>query len=282
VDSNNIESILLSFTYKTFLLLFPYLLLLMIVAFLSNFIQVGALFSIEAIKPEWSKIDPVKGWQRLFSFRSVVELIKNVLKMVIVASVAYLVVKGEMNAFVNLMDFAIRDIVGYFARVTFKILLATAWVLVILALLDFLYQKWEYEKGLRMSRQEVREEFKNTEGDPAVKARIRRLQREMARRRMMAEVPKADVVITNPTHLACALKYERGKYIAPQLVAKGAGLLAEKIKEIAEKKGVPIVENKPLAQELYRLVKINEIIPEELYQAVAEVLAYVYSLRKNT
>jgi flagellar biosynthetic protein FlhB len=147
--------------------------------------------------------------------------------------------------------------------------------------MDYLYQRWEHEKSLRMSRQEIKEEFKNTEGDPAIKARIRRLQREMARKRMMAAVPKADVVITNPTHLAVALKYEQEKTMAPCVVAKGAGLIAEKIRDIAKESNVPIVENKPLAQVLYKIVKLDGLIPETLYRSVAEVLAYVYSLRQK-
>jgi len=146
--------------------------------------------------------------------------------------------------------------------------------------MDYLYQRWEHERKLKMSRQEIKEENKSTEGDPFIKARIRRLQREMARKRMMANVPKADVVITNPTHLAIALRYEQNAMLAPTVVAKGADYVAEKIKEIAKANGVPTVENKPLAQVLYKTVKVDGAIPDSLYKAVAEILAYVYSLKQ--
>ncbi|HOW57901.1 MAG TPA: EscU/YscU/HrcU family type III secretion system export apparatus switch protein, partial [Smithellaceae bacterium] len=157
---------------------------------------------------------------------------------------------------------------------------ATTIVLIALAILDYAYQKWEYEKSLRMTKQEIRDEYKNTEGDPLIKARIRRIQREMARKRMMEQVPKADVVITNPTHLAIAIKYDPESMMAPVLVAKGAGYVAQKIREIAKENDVTIIEDKPLAQVLYKTVEVNEAIPENLYRAVAEVLAFVYDQKK--
>ncbi|MDI9554941.1 MAG: EscU/YscU/HrcU family type III secretion system export apparatus switch protein, partial [Pseudomonadota bacterium] len=169
----------------------------------------------------------------------------------------------------------------YTGRVTFKILITTCWILIVLAILDYMYQRWEYEKGLRMSKQEVKDEYKQTEGNPAVKGRIRRIQREAARRRMMAAVPKADVVITNPTHLAVAVRYDPEKMYAPTVVAKGAGFVAEKIREIAGAHGVPVVENKPVAQLLYKTVDVDRAIPEDLYRAVAEILAYVYGLKEK-
>ncbi len=169
----------------------------------------------------------------------------------------------------------------YMGEISFKIILRTSWVLIVLAVLDYVYQRWEYEKGLRMSRQEIKDEYKQTEGDPLMKARIRRIQREMARKRMMAKVPKADVVITNPDHIAVALEYDQLKMFAPVVVAKGAGFIAEKIKEIARQNNVPVIENKPLAQVLNKMVKVNEVIPENLYKAVAEVLAYIYGLKEK-
>jgi len=169
----------------------------------------------------------------------------------------------------------------YIGEISFRIMFTTCWVLVILAVLDYGYQRWEYEKGLRMSRQDIKEEYKHTEGDPLVKARIRRMQREAARKRMMAAVPKATVVITNPTHLAVALAYDQERMIAPTVVAKGAGHIAAKIKEVALAHGVPIVENKPVAQLLYKMVDIDACVPENLYRAVAEILAFVYRLRRD-
>ena len=179
-----------------------------------------------------------------------------------------------------LMDATIWNTLGYIGRICFKILLSTTIVLVFLSVLDYAYQRWEYEKSLRMTKQEIKDEYKNTEGDPMIKARIRRIQREAAQKRMMAEVPKADVVITNPTHLAVAVKYDPGKMGAPIVVAKGADYIAEKIRQIAQENSVLLVENKPLAQVLYKIVKVNHVIPEDLYRAVAEVLAYVYEEKK--
>ena len=169
----------------------------------------------------------------------------------------------------------------YLGNICFKIILATTIVLVILAIFDYIYQRWEYEKSLRMTKQEIKDEYKNTEGDPLIKSRIRRLQREIAQKRMMAEVPKADVIITNPTHLAVAIKYDPVNMMAPKVVAKGANIIAERIREVARDNDVPIIEDKPLAQVLYKIVDINSLIPEDLYRAVAEVLAFVYEQKKS-
>ncbi|HLA27729.1 MAG TPA: flagellar biosynthesis protein FlhB [Syntrophales bacterium] len=281
INMDNVQFLLTGLLFKVFFLLLPLLLVVSVAAILSNIIQVGVIFSPAAMRPELDKISPIKGFQKLFSLRSLVELIKNSIKMFIVGFIAYLVIKKEIGGFLPLAEQGAGAIVIYMGKISFKILLNTCWVLILLAILDYLYQRWEYEKGLRMSRQEIKDEFKNSEGDPAIRARIKNLQRAMARKRMMAAVPKADVVITNPTHLAVALRYEQEKTIAPCVVAKGAGLIAEKIREVAKSANVPIVENKPLAQVLCKMVKVNDLIPETLYRAVAEVLAYVYNLRKN-
>ena len=200
--------------------------------------------------------------------------------MGIISLVSYQVIGGEIKNCLPLGEQSVWGIMIYLGTISYKILITTCWVLVLLAILDYLYQRWEYEKGMRMSRQEIKDEFKNSEGNPAIKGRIRRLQREMARKRMMAAVPTADVVITNPTHLAVALKYDQKKS-APYVVAKGAGLIAQRIREVARENNIPLVEDKPLAQVLYKVVKVEELIPENLYRSVAEVLAYVYSLRRK-
>jgi flagellar biosynthetic protein FlhB len=203
------------------------------------------------------------------------------MKLCIVGYVAYVTVKGEIDGLPSLMDRSIGDITVYIGEISFRIILRTSWVLVVLAVLDYAYQRWEHEKGLKMSRQEIKDEFRQTEGDPLIKARIKRIQREMARKRMMAKVPKADVVITNPDHIAVALEYDQMKMSAPVVVAKGAGFLAERIKELARQNNVPVIENKPLAQVLYKMVRVEEVIPENLYRAVAEVLAYIYGLKEK-
>jgi flagellar biosynthetic protein FlhB len=281
ITMDSVQYLLFDFGYQVFLLLIPFLLVTLIAGFLANIIQVGFLFSMESITPKFSKIDPIKGFERLFSLRSIVELFKSIFKMTIVGTVAYLIVKDETAMILPLMDLSVNEILLYIAKVSFKILYTTCWVLIILAILDYGYQRWEHERSLKMSKQEIKEENKQTDGDPLIKSRIKRLQREMARKRMMAAVPKADVVITNPTHLAIAIRYESGTMNAPVVVAKGADFLAEKIKEIARENGVPVIENKPVAQVLYKMIGVNQSVPETLYKAIAEILAYVYSLKQK-
>jgi len=265
---------------KGFIIVIPLMLAVLIAGIMGNVIQVGFLFSTEALEPKLSKIDPIKGFQNKFSLRSLVELVKSLFKIIVTGAVAYYIVKAEIYNIITLMEQSVWATLIYFSKVCFKILLATTIVLIALAILDYAYQKWEYEKSLRMTKQEIRDEYKNTEGDPLIKARIRRIQREMARKRMMEQVPKADVVITNPTHLAIAIKYDPESMMAPVLVAKGAGYVAQKIREIAKENDVTIIEDKPLAQVLYKTVEVNEAIPENLYRAVAEVLAFVYDQKK--
>jgi len=281
VTTENIQSLLFSAFYKTISLMAPFMLTVCIAALSANVMQVGFKISAKAIQPKWSKIDPVKGFIRLFSLQSLVEFIKSILKMSIVGFVAYLTVKNELPDILPLVNSSVWEILIYIAGTSFRIFMTTCWVLILLALMDYLYQRWEYERSLKMSRQEIKDENKQTEGDPIIKARIRRLQREMAKKRMMANVPKADVIITNPTHLAVALQYEQEHMIAPTVVAKGSGFVAEKIKEIAKESSVPIVENKPLAQVLYKMVDVAGTIPDSVYKAVAEILAYVYSLKQK-
>ncbi|MDI6789153.1 MAG: flagellar biosynthesis protein FlhB [Thermodesulfobacteriota bacterium] len=259
----------------------PILLTVFLMAFLANYLQVGFVFSTENLQPKLSKINPWSGLKRIFSIQAVAELFKSIAKIAIVGYMAYRTVKGEMPRVLPLMDAEIGQILGYVSMVSFKIFLNTCLVMLLLAALDYAFQRWEFERKIRMTKQEIKEEFKQTEGDPLIKSRIRSIQREMARRRMMAAVPKADVVITNPTHLAVALQYRVGESDAPEVVAKGAGLIAEKIKEIAMENNVPLVEDKPLAQILYKTVEIGQMIPPNLYQAVAEILAYVYRLKNK-
>lgn len=268
-----------SLAFKMVILMIPLFLTVLAIGLLSNVIQVGILFSAEPIQPKLSKIDPIQGFQRLFSLKSLVELFKNILKMSIVGIVAYLTVRKEIIVLPTLMDQSVSGILAYIGRTSYRIMGLACIVLIMLAILDYAYQRWEHEKSLRMSKKDIRDEYKHTEGDPIIKGRIKRQQREMARKRMMANVPKADVVITNPTHLAVALRYDSEKMIAPVVVAKGAGFIAEKIKEISKAHQIPVIENKPLAQVLYKMVDIDQVVPENLYKAVAEILAYVYGLK---
>jgi flagellar biosynthetic protein FlhB len=280
ITTASINGIFAAYVFKGFIILYPLMLTVVVTAILCNVLQVGLMFSSESVEPKLSKIDPIGGFKRLFSLRSIMELIKNILKMCIVGTVAYLVIKKEQDNMFTLVDQSVWGTMVYLGNICFKIVLFTTIVLIILAILDYIYQRWEYEKSMRMTKQEVKDEFKNTEGDPLIKARIRRLQREAAQKRMMAAVPQADVIITNPTHLAIAIKYDPDNMQAPVVVAKGADYIAEKIRQIALENDVLIVENKPLAQVLYKVVNVNDFIPETVYRAVAEVLAYVYDQKK--
>jgi flagellar biosynthesis protein FlhB len=250
-----------------------------IAAILVNLLQVGFLFSAEPVMPKLSRIDPLKGAQRLLSRQALAELLKSLGKIAVVGWVAYLTLKGEMENLPPLVDMSCGQISIYLGNTMVKIMVRGFWVMLVLALLDYGYQRWEYEKNLMMSKQELKEEYRQTEGDPLIRGRIRSIQRAMARRRMMAEVPKADVVITNPEHVAVALRYDAKAMAAPTVVAKGANLLAQRIKAVAMEHQVPLVEDKPLAQNLYRLVDVGKEIPAALYRAVAAILAHVYRLR---
>ena len=259
----------------------PLLGVIFVTAIFSNIAQVGFLLSAETIKPKLSKLDPIKGFGRLFSRQSFLEVFKSLLKLSIVGAIAYFTVKGEMETVPLLGGMELGAIVIYILKTILKIAFRCVFAMIFLVAIDYAYQRWEFEKKIRMSKKEVKDEFKRTEGDPLVKSRIRSIQMEMARKRMMQEVPKADVVITNPTHIAVALKYDSMMMGAPKVLAKGAGAIAERIKKLARENEIPIVEDKGLARSLHALVEIGKEVPSELYQAVAEVLAYVYKLKRN-
>ena len=265
---------------KTFMIVGPVLGIAWVMSFASSALQVGFLFNEEAMQFKPERIDPVQGFKRIFSLRSLFEGFKAVFKVTIVASIAALVIQSELVTVPQLVTYSVGQIMEYVGDVTLKLLAGVGAFMAVLAGLDFMFQKWELEKKMRMSRHEVKEELKSREGDPLIKARIRRVQREMASKRMMEDVPKSDVVITNPTHIAVALKYT-DQMVAPTIVAKGAGLIAEKIKKVAKENGVPVVENKPLARTIFKTLEIGMAIPKELYTAVAEVLSYVYRLKKK-
>ncbi|MEN8257734.1 MAG: flagellar biosynthesis protein FlhB [Thermodesulfobacteriota bacterium] len=259
----------------------PLMAVIFLTALSSNYAQVGVLFTTEKIAPKYEKIDPLKGIQRLFSMQTVFNTIKSIAKLAIIGWVAYSVVRENVYNLLPLMDQPPLAIFIFYAEVSFWMFLKTALIIALLAFIDWLFQRWQFMKKMKMTKQEVKEEAKNTEGDPHVKGRIRSIQMEMARKRMMAEVPEADVIITNPTRLAIAIKYDNSTMIAPQVVAKGAGVIANRIKEIAKEHNIPLMEDKPLARALYKTVEIGEEIPANLFQAVAEILAHVYSVRNR-
>jgi flagellar biosynthetic protein FlhB len=262
------------------ILVLPILGVFLVIGLASNIVQIGLIFSTEPITPKLSKIDPIKGFKnKFFSLKSLEQFVKTILILLVIAWVAYRAIKREIPVFPPLIDSDFCVIVLTFFRSAMHLLWDFLWVFIIIAVADYSFQKWQHNQDLMMTKQEVKDEMKQYEGNPQIKSRIRSIQLHMARRRMMKEVPKADVIITNPTHLAIALQYDRGKMIAPVVIAKGAGVLAEKIKEIARSSQIPIVEDKPLAQALYKTVEIGDIIPEKWYKAVAEILAYVYRLK---
>lgn len=248
----------------------------------SYIMQNGFSLSTKSLEPNFSKIDPLAGTKRIFSLNSVSELVKSVLKVSVITYVVYGAVENEWQKMPFLMDLDTASLMIYVGKVSFSIMLRTVWVVAAIAALDYIFQKYNFEKGLKMTKEEIKEEMKEMEGDPMVKARIRSIQRDMARKRMMQDVPTADFVVTNPTHLAVALKYDREKGGAPLVVAKGAGHVAARIRELAKEHNVPVIENKPLARTLFKLVEVGSEIPGSMYKAVAEMLAYVYKLKSRS
>lgn len=247
----------------------------------SNLLQIGFLFTAEPLQMKLDKLNPLEGAKRIFSIRAIVELIKSILKISVVGAVTFSILWGSKDEIFMQSQAGLDSALAFFGSTTTRMGLSAAIALLILGVFDYAYQRFDYEKNLRMSKHEIKEEYKNIEGDPLIKSKIRENQRQMAMRRMMSEVPDADVVITNPTHYAVALKYDESKAIAPYVVAKGADYVAFKIRELAEKNQVMIVENRPLARALYANVEVGHTIDESYYQAVAEVLAYVYQVEKR-
>jgi len=249
-----------------------------LVAILSNVIQVGFHMTPDPLKPNFNAINPTTGFKRIFSKRTMVELLKAFIKIGIIGYLAYSSVKKIIN---DIFLTPLMDIDNYFIFVStavYKLAMKIILTFIVFALIDYLYQKWEFEESIKMTKQEVKDELRQLDGDPMIKARIRGIQREMARRRMISEIPNADVVITNPTHVAVALRYKEKVDAAPKIVAKGKNLIAEKIKQIAREKGIPVIENPPLARTLAKL-EVGWEIPPEFFQTVAGILAYVYQLK---
>jgi flagellar biosynthetic protein FlhB len=261
-------------------LILPLWFLVLVVGFFSSFVQIGWLVTGKPLVPDMSKLDPIKGAARFVSKRSLVELLKSLVKVGVVGYVAYSTVAHEFERALELVNMEVINTLGYVGDVALSVLLKCCGVMLLLALIDYLFVRWEMEEKMKMTKQEQKEEFKESEGDPHLKSRVRSLQREMSRGRMMAEVPKADVVITNPTHISVAISYDNERMDAPVVLAKGAEELAFKIREIAREHEVPLVENVMVARALYE-VEIGDAIPESMFKAVAEILAYVYGLKRT-
>jgi flagellar biosynthetic protein FlhB len=260
-------------------ILSPFLLAIFGIALVANYMQVGFLFSTDPLALSLEKLNPISGFKRLFSMKSVVRVLINGAKALLLGLVFYYSLRSSMHQYFSLGDCSIYEIVGFMAKQAFLVSIRAGLILAVLGLADYAFQRREHIKSLMMSKHELKEEYKEIEGSPLIKTRIKAAQRELARQRMMKAVPTADVVVTNPVHIAVAIKYDGEQMSAPTVVAKGKRLLAERIKEVATEHGVPLFENRPLAQSLYELVEIGSEIPETLYKAVAEVLSYVYKLR---
>ena len=266
---------------KMLFLCVPVFAAIYLVALMANFGQVGFEVSWKALEPKFSRLDPISGFKQKFTSRAVVELVKSLLKVGIISLVCYWATIGQADFMVRLYDNTVAQILLFLLVESFWIFIKVCLIMLLVAVLDYVYQRWKFLEDQKMTKQEVKDESKQTEGDPMVKSRIRQLQHEAARKRMMADVPEADVVVTNPTRLAVALKYDNMTMDAPKVLAKGAGPVAANIRRVARENEVPLVENKELARNLYRFVDIGGQVPIEYYQAVAEVLAYVYQQKQG-
>lgn len=281
-DPTEIMKLLTFAALETVKIAAPFFIIAILVGTLGSYIQIGFLFTLEPIKPKFSNISPMKGLKKIFSSRSLFELVKSIAKVVIVTWVAWTSIESEFLNLTKLMSLELGGIIIYILESCVNIGIKICFALLAISAVDYFFQWRRFEKDIRMTKQEVKEEYKQLEGNPEIRSRIRQKQREISMRRMLSEVPKADVVITNPTHFAVAIRYEPQKKPAPYVVAKGADYMAQRIKDIARDNRVEIVENKPLAQALYHSVEIGEAIPPDLYRAVAEVLAFVYNLQGKT
>jgi flagellar biosynthetic protein FlhB len=259
----------------------PFALVFAASGLVSNLLQVGLHFSFKPLTPDFSRINPLSGAKRFFSMRVIADLIKSLVKLVVIGFVAFKAVTDHMPELTQLTGGDTISGLILAAGIAMELLLKIGLAFLVLALADYLFQRWQFMKNAKMTKQEIKEETRASELNEQIRGRIRSLQRQLARKRMMQRVPQADVVITNPTHYAVALQYDAAKMAAPRVVAKGQRLIAQQIKEIARMHGVPLVENKPLAQALFRAVPVDGEVPRELYKAVAEVLAFIYKLKNR-
>lgn len=281
VDRGAVQSVLTDLLIAALLTAGPLFALLMFIGVAVNVAQSGFIFTVEPLKLELNRISPISGLKRMFSLKSIVELLKGVFKMALVAGVVWLVLVPEMERLESLLRMDVADLLSVVLVLITRLMIAVLALLAVVALIDFLYQRYEFMKQMRMTLQEVKDEFKQSEGDPQVRARLRQIRTERARQRMMQAVPTADVVVTNPTHFAVAMKYDESTMAAPLVVAKGADEVALRIRELAGEHKVPLVENPPLARALFDTVDIDQEVPPQHYKAVAEVIGYVMRMRRG-
>ncbi|ASS91544.1 MAG: flagellar biosynthesis protein FlhB [Bacillaceae bacterium] len=281
ITEENVHSIFNKYVLEGAQITAPFMIAAFVAGVFSNYIQVGFLFTTEPLKMKLNKLNPIEGFKRIYSIRAIVELLKSILKVFFIGGVTFAYIYFNWQEILRLPQMPLERAFASISKLAVQIGLYASGALLFIALLDYLYQRWDFEKNIRMSKQEVKDEYKKMEGDPLIRSRIKQKQREMAMRRMMQEIPKADVVITNPTHYAVALKYDEKEHDAPVVVAKGTDFVAQKIKQIAKAHEIITVENRQLARSLYDQVEIGEMIPEQFFKAVAEILAYVYRQKQK-
>ncbi|WP_411346122.1 flagellar biosynthesis protein FlhB [Paenibacillus sp. WLX1005] len=278
----NVMQMLGQYAMEILIIVSPVFVTVFLLAIITNYAQVGFMLTGKPLMPKLSKLDPIKGFKNIASMRSVVEFLKSVLKMIVIGYLVYSTLAGVSHDIPKTAYMPPESILHFAAGLTASLGLKVGVGLFVLAILDYMYQRYDHNKKLRMSKQDIKDEYKKTEGDPLIKGKIRERQRRMAMQRMMQDVPNADVIITNPTHFAVALKYDNSQMAAPMVVAKGQDFVALRIREVAKQNRVVIMENKPLARALFARTEIGESIPGDLFQAVAEVLAYVYKVKGKT
>jgi flagellar biosynthetic protein FlhB len=282
ITVTNVTALFGNLLIEGMILLSPIFFVTMLVAVLGTFLQIGILFTGDPLLMKFNKLNPLEGAKKIFGLRSLVEFLKSMLKVSIVGIIVYITLMGQIEEIMKLSHYSLENTLSFVASITIRLGITIGLILVVLSIFDYIYQRYEHEKSLKMSKQDIKDEYKKSEGDPLIKGKIKERQRKLAMQRMMQEIPNADVIITNPTHFAIALKYNASAMEAPKVIAKGKDYVALKIKEIAKSNGIVMMENKPLARALYNQVELGDSIPADLFQAVAEVLAYVYKIKGRT
>lgn len=277
--SSNVRTLFEQMTVNAVKIMAPIMLAAVVFGILGNYVQVGSMFTTEPLKMQLNRLDPIQGAKRIFSIRALVELAKSLMKIAIIGFAAFSVLWAERGELFLLSQKTLGASLAFIGGLTIKLALIAAAILMVLAIFDYMYQKYEFEKNIRMSKQDIKDEYKKSEGDPLIKQKIKERQRSMSMNRMIQDLPNADVLITNPTHYAIAIQYDAETMEAPKVIAMGKDHLALKIKEKAKEHQIVIMENKPLARALYAQVEVGDSVPEDLFLAVAEVLAYIYRLK---
>ena len=281
LSSRNAGTLLMQDVYSIATIFLPFGLLAVAIGVIANLVQIGFLFTFEPLKPDFKRLNPIEGFKNIFSSKSMFRLLKSIAKLAIVAYITFQGLRSIFAQIINSSQMGIENIFIFFIGIVRTLSMNIAALLIVVGVIDFIFQRRDFKKNLRMTKQEVKEEYKQMEGDPKIKAARQQRQRQLAMNRTMKNVEEATVIIANPTHIAIALRYQQGKDQAPIVMAKGLDYMALKIKEKAKEKGIPVIENKPLARSMYHNVKEGSFVPVELYQAIAEILAMVYKMEKN-